>query len=112
MQLQGTLRTVRALEPLGVPLDDLRTLRYATLTSGFLPVANLPRLRESLAHTPHVVLTGGRPAADGRTFATALCLRRDAAVLTRALRSAQFDALPLPTALAGDSRGGHGRPGA
>ena len=100
-QLQGILRTVRALEPLGVPLDDLRTLRYATLTSGFLPARNLQRLRDSLAETPHVVLTGGRPADDGRTLVTALCLRRDAAVLERALRSAQFDALPLPTHLQG-----------
>ena len=100
-QLQGILRTVRAFEPLGVPLDDLHTLRYATLTSGFLPLRHLPRLRDSLAQTPHVVLTGGRPADDGRILATALCLRRDAPVLERALRSAQFETLPMPTHLQG-----------
>jgi len=40
-QLHTLLRSLRALAPLGVPLEDVRRLRYAFLTSGLLPARNL-----------------------------------------------------------------------
>ena len=95
-QLESLLRNVRALAPLGAPIDQLRELRYAHLVSGLLPERSLARLRESLARIPHVVLPAGRAGADGRLLVTALCLRRDREVLDRALHSAQLQFVELP----------------
>jgi V/A-type H+-transporting ATPase subunit I len=100
-QLQSLLRNVRALAPLGLPLDQLRELRYVCLVSGLLPERNLPRLRESLLRIPHVVLPAGQAGPDGRVLVTALCLRQERDVLNRALRSAQLESVELPTHLSG-----------
>jgi len=100
-QRQNLLRNVRALAPLGLPLEQLRQLRYVQLASGFLPERNLPRLRESLTRVPHVVLPAGPAGADGRVFVTALCLRQEREVLDRALRSAQLESVELPADLSG-----------
>jgi V/A-type H+-transporting ATPase subunit I len=99
-RLQHALGSVRALAPLGLPFEELRQLRYVSLASGLLPERNLPRLRESLARFPHVVLSGSA-GGDGRVCVTALCLRQDREVLDRALRSAQLQFVELPAHLRG-----------
>lgn len=100
-QLQRLLRNVRALAPLGLPLDQLRELRYVYLASGLLPERNLPRLRESLTRVPHVVFPAGQAGSDGRVLVTALSLSQDRDGLDRALRSAQFESVQLPAHLNG-----------
>jgi V/A-type H+-transporting ATPase subunit I len=100
-QIENLLRNVRALAPLGMPLDQLRSLRYVYLTSGLLPERNLLRLRESLARIPHVILPTGRTGLDGRILVAALCLRQQREVLDRAVRSAQLEPVELPANLSG-----------
>ena len=100
-QLENLLRNVRALAPLGMPLDELPRLRYIHLTSGLLPERNLLRLRESLARIPHVIMPTGRAGADGRILVTALCLRQQRETLERAVRSAQLEPVALPAHLSG-----------
>lgn len=100
-ELQQLLRKVRALAPVGLPLEDLRRLRYVYLTTGLLPEGNLPRLRRELAQTPHLLVPAGAAEADGRLLLTALCLSTGQDGLERALRGAQFERLELPRHLSG-----------
>lgn len=100
-QVENLLRNVRALAPLGLALDQLRSLRYVYLTAGLLPARNLPRLQESLARVPHVIVPTGKAGPDGRILITALCLRQQREGLERALRSAQLEATELPAGLSG-----------
>ena len=79
-QVENLLRNVRALSPLGLPLDQLRGLRYIYVTSGLLPERNLPRLHESLARVPHVIVPTGKAGPDGRILVAALCLRQECEV--------------------------------
>ena len=101
LRIDTLLRNVRALAPLGVAVNQLRNLRYVHLTSGLLPERNLSRLHESLERVPHVIVPMGQAGADGRILVTALCLRQQRDVLERALRSAQLEAVELPTDLSG-----------
>ncbi len=94
--LQNLLHNLRALAPLGLPLQDLGGLRYVYLTSGLLPERHLPRLRESLARLPHLITPANVTTADRRLLVTALCLRSGQPTLERALRSAQFERVELP----------------
>jgi len=100
-QTENLSRNVRALAPLGLPLDQLRGLRYVYLTSGLLPERNLPRLHESLARVPHVIVPTGKAGSDGRILIAALCLRHERDVLERAARSAQLETVELPVRLSG-----------
>ena len=100
-QLRNLVRNLRALAPMGAPLEELRRLRYVFLTSGLLPERNVPRLRDSLARVPHLIVPAGPAAADGRILITAVCLRAGADALERALRSAQFERVDVPTYLTG-----------
>ena len=100
-QLQNLLRTLRVLEPLGCPLDELRRLRYVHLATGLLPTRNLPRLRDSLSSIAAVLLPAPHGGSGERTLLSALCLQRDREVLDRALRSASFEPLTIPAKFAG-----------
>jgi V/A-type H+-transporting ATPase subunit I len=100
-QLENLLRNLRALAPLGLPLEHLRDLRYASFFSGLLPARNLPRLRESLTRTVSVVVPAGETQPDGRILIAALCVRPDQETLERALRSAQLERFDLPSTLSG-----------
>jgi V/A-type H+-transporting ATPase subunit I len=95
-QLDALQRNVRSLAPLGLPLDQLRGLRYAHLASGLLPERNLQRLRESLSRIPHVIVPASPAAPDGRILISAFCLRQHSDTLDRALRSAQLQPVELP----------------
>jgi V/A-type H+-transporting ATPase subunit I len=95
------LANLRALAPVGLPLEDLRRLHYVYLTSGLLIERNLPRLRDSLARIVHFVSPVGPIGVDGRVLVTALCLRSDQDVLDRALRSVHFERVDLPAHLSG-----------
>lgn len=94
-------RHLRALAPIGVALDTLHNLRYVTFTSGLLPARNLPRLRESLAAVPHLLIPAGAAGTDGRLFVSAICLRPAQEVLDRALRGAQLERVEVPPNLDG-----------
>ncbi|HXQ22370.1 MAG TPA: V-type ATPase 116kDa subunit family protein [Candidatus Acidoferrales bacterium] len=100
-QLSALLANLRALAPVGLPLEDLRRLHYVHLTSGLLIERNLPRLRDSLARIVHLVSSAGPVGVDGRVLVTALCLRPDQDVLDRALRSVHFERVDLPAHLSG-----------
>ncbi|MFI5397314.1 MAG: V-type ATP synthase subunit I [Candidatus Binatia bacterium] len=100
-RLQDLVCNLRALVPIGIPLEQLRNLRYVFLTSGLLPQRNLARLGEALTRTPHIIVPQGTPGANGRLLITTLCLSADHEVLERALRSAQFERLELPPHLTG-----------
>jgi V/A-type H+/Na+-transporting ATPase subunit I len=104
-QLRNLVRNLRALAPLGVPLEQLRQVRYVYLASGLLPERNLVRLRNSLARLPHLIVPSGAAGADGRVLVTALCLRPSQEAMERALRSAQFERLELPAQLSGTPAG-------
>ena len=100
-QLRKLSRNLRVLAPLGLPLGELRRLRYVFLTSGLLPERNLPRLRDSLARLPHLIVPISGVAADARLLLVVVCLRAGQETLERALRSAQFERLELPAHLSG-----------
>ncbi|MCK6555825.1 hypothetical protein L6Q96_14810 [Candidatus Binatia bacterium] len=94
-------RHLRALAPVGVALETLRNLRYVTLVSGLLPQRNLPRLRESLATIPHLLIPSSAPGRDGRLLISAVCLQPSKDVLDRALRGAQLERVEVPADLDG-----------
>ncbi|MBI3785174.1 MAG: hypothetical protein HY270_17420 [Deltaproteobacteria bacterium] len=100
-QLDTLRRHLQALSPLGVPLAALRDLQYVHLVTGLLPQRQLARLRESLAQTPHILLTADVPEPDGRILVTAAGLRDTQTALDRALRSAQFERIEIPPRLGG-----------
>ncbi|HEX7410038.1 MAG TPA: V-type ATPase 116kDa subunit family protein [Candidatus Binatia bacterium] len=100
-RIEGLVHTLRALVPIGLPLEQLGNLRYVFLASGLLPQRSLTRLREALTRTPHIIVPQGMPGTDGRLLITALCLSADHEVLERALRSAHFERLELPPHLTG-----------
>ncbi len=97
-KLQGS---VRALAPIGLPIERLRDLRYVHLASGLLPARNTARLRESAARIPHLLMIAERPQPDGRVLASVLTLRGDQDAIDRALRSVQFEPVPLPEGVTG-----------
>ncbi len=99
--LQNLQRNLRALAPLGMPLENLRELRWVYLASGLLPARNLARLRDSVARVGSLILSAGDEQADGRILIAALCLQPDREVLDRALRSAQLERVDLPAGLDG-----------
>lgn len=99
--LQQLVRKVRALAPLGFPLQDLRGLRYVHVAAGLLSERNLPRLHESLARVPNMILASGPPDSDGRVMISALCLRQGKDAFELALRAAQFERVELPAHLTG-----------
>jgi len=100
-QLENLARTLRALAPIGLPLEELRSLHYVRLACGLLPARNLQRLRESLTRVPNLILPAAEVRPDGRVLVLALCLRPGREALERALGSAQFQAVELPTHLDG-----------
>jgi V/A-type H+/Na+-transporting ATPase subunit I len=99
--LETALRSVRALAPLDLPLQALRRLRYLHLQAGILPAGNLPRLQESLKQTPCVVSVVDSARADGRVLILVAFLRSDEDLVTRLLRSVQFEPADLPTEMSG-----------
>ncbi len=100
-QIENLREHVEALAP-GLPLDQLRHLRYVSVLIGLLPQRNRARLDESLASVPHVITPAGPVRADGRVLIAAVCLRAQREVLERALRSAQLEPVDVPAQLRGD----------
>ncbi len=100
-ELHQLLRKLRALAPVGLPLEELRDLRYVYLTAGLVPESHVARLRQAVAGIPHTIVPAGPAEPDGRVLITALCLRTGQEVLDRALRGAQFERLELPRHLRG-----------
>lgn len=100
-QLDHELRQLRALAPLGVPIETLRELRYVVLEMGLVPSSQLGRLRDTLARVPHVLTHLAPAAGDGRALIAAIVLGPDQDVLQRALRSFPFERVEVPKGLSG-----------
>jgi V/A-type H+/Na+-transporting ATPase subunit I len=100
-QAQVLLRNLRAIEPLGVPFEDLHGLRYVYVVTGRVPQGNLARLKESLGRLPHLLVPAGSVDADGRVLVTALCLRTHQEAAERAVASAQLERLDVPPQITG-----------
>ena len=86
-KLTGTL-------DLTVDLGMLRDLRYTFVMLGSMPVTNVERLKNSLEHTPFVLV----PLRQDNRLATVVLIgmKQDAAILSRAARSAYLNPLTLP----------------
>jgi len=93
-QLQRYLDQLKPIADLEVDLGTLRSLRYAFVLLGTMPIANLERLQTSLELIPSALVTLRREEhlATVVLFGT----QRDADILNRAARSAYLNALELP----------------
>ncbi len=86
---------VRLLLPLDVPVEDLRRLQYETVIVGIMPAENVPRVAEALFQIPFILIP--LQSRKGRTLVLAASSRDNAAVLDRALKSAFFEPITLPS---------------
>jgi len=87
------------LAPLAVPVEDLRRLNHLHLTIGTLPDDNVERVAAALFQISFVLLP--LEHRGGRTLVVAAAAREDARVLDRALGSAFFEPVELPTGVTG-----------
>lgn len=79
---------------LTVDLGTLRDMRYTYVLLGSIPVNNIERLRNSLEHTPFVLVTLRQ---DSRLATVVLMgMQQDAMILGRAAQSAYLNPLTLP----------------
>jgi V/A-type H+-transporting ATPase subunit I len=86
---------VQLLLPLDVPVEDLRRLQYQTVTVGIMPAANVPRVAEALFQIPFILIPLDKQK--DRVLVLAGCSIDNAAILDRALKSAFFEPIMLPS---------------
>jgi V/A-type H+-transporting ATPase subunit I len=98
-KLQEYQQNLELVGPAGVEPQTLAGLRFAYLTSGWLPSENLLRLEQALERLHHVLL----PLVQEETRVLVLTagLATDQDTLDRALKGAFFEPLSLPPATAG-----------
>jgi V/A-type H+-transporting ATPase subunit I len=93
-QLQKHISQLAPIANLDADLGTLRDLRYTFVMLGSMPIANVERLESSLEHIPFVLVTLRH---EGHLATVMLFgLQQDAAVLSRAARSAYLNPLMLP----------------
>jgi V/A-type H+-transporting ATPase subunit I len=85
---------VQLLLPLDVPVEDLRRLRYQTVTVGIMPAGNVPRVAEALFQIPFILIP--LETRKDRALVLAASSTDNAAILDRALKSAFFEPIALP----------------
>ena len=93
--LEAAERQLALLAPLGVPVDELRSLRHHYVTIGSLPSENVARVAAALFQVSFVLLPLERGLE--RTLVAAAVADEDGHVLDRALRSAFFEPVHLPS---------------
>ncbi|MCU1260663.1 MAG: V-type synthase subunit [Bryobacterales bacterium] len=86
---------VRLLLPLDVPVEELRRLQHQALTVGTMPAENVPRVAEALFQIPFFLIT--LQSRKGRALVLAGTSIENAAILDRALKSAFFEPITLPS---------------
>jgi len=86
---------VRVLLPLQVPVESLRNLRYQTVVVGTIPSENVTRVAEALFQIPFVLIPLQRHK--DQTLLLGASSAENAAVLDRALKSAFFEPIPVPS---------------
>ncbi len=97
-----TRSQLELLQPLGVRIEALGSLRHHHLVLGTLPSENLTRLAAALFMIAFVLAPVR--VSGGRALVVAASARDDAAVLDRALRSAFFETAPLPADAQGEPK--------
>jgi V/A-type H+-transporting ATPase subunit I len=85
---------VQLLLPLDVPVEDLRRLRYQTVTVGLMPAGNVARVAEALFQIPFILIP--LQIRKDRALVLAASSTDNAAILNRALKSAFFEPIALP----------------
>jgi len=85
---------VQLLLPLDVPVEDLRGLKYQTVTIGIMPAGNVPRVAEALFQIPFILIP--LQSRKDQALVLAACSTDNAAILDRALKSAFFEPIALP----------------
>lgn len=85
---------VQLLLPLQVPVEEMRGLSSQSLTVGFMPTENVPRVAEALFQIPFVLIP--LQQRGDRALVLASASRENSAVLERALKSALFEPIDVP----------------
>lgn len=97
--LKLLLEQLRLLAPVQIPIEQLAGFRILHLVAGTIPGENLARIQTALFRIPFVILPVH--AFGDRQLVFAATTHEHAPILDRALRSAFFDAIPLPQDLTG-----------
>lgn len=100
LEHQTLIARLHLLEPVELELDRLYNLRYTCFHAGLIPEEHLERLETSLGEIHYSLIPIDRK--EGRVVLLAMALKDDEAILLRALKSAFWDPLELPTDLQGD----------
>lgn len=98
-QLQNILHQIEPIAGLDVDLNKLRNPGYIYSILGVMPVANIDRLRTSLANIPFTLFTLRQD--EQRAVVWLSGLKRNVDILERAARSAYLNPLSLPEAYTG-----------
>ena len=93
-QLTSYAEQLEPILDLTADLGKLRNLRYTFAMLGSIPITNIERLKSSLEHTPFVLVTLRRD--NHLATVMLLGLKQNAAVLSRAARSAYLNPLTPP----------------
>ena len=96
---QELISRLSMLGPADIDFERLSRLRFVYCTFGVLPADNMPRLEESLSDIHHSLITISRNR--DRFVLAAFCLNEDREVLERALKSAFFKEIEIPSGLKG-----------
>ncbi len=93
-QLESYLHQLEPVAGIDLDVSTLRKSRYIFSMLGIIPVANLERLRTSLARIPFVLLTLRQDRQNAIVWFAGT--QRNADILSRAARSAYLNPLDLP----------------
>ena len=93
------LARLSLLLPADPDFDRLSAMHYAVWRAGLVPSSGMDRLEASLADIHHVLVPVSRK--DKRQVLIACCLKEDEDVMLRALKSAFWDAIEIPSDIHG-----------
>jgi len=94
-KVQQAESQIQLLCPLDVPIEELRRLRHEAVAVGTMPAENVPRVAEALFQIPFFIIS--LQSRDGRALVLAATCIENAAILDRALKSAFFEPVTLPS---------------
>jgi V/A-type H+-transporting ATPase subunit I len=98
-ELERHYENLQELQPSGLRLEELASLRFAVVVPGKLPAAHLEKLTASLETRHHVLIPVS--SREDRSVILACFLASDREVVQRALASAFFEPLALPAETGG-----------
>ncbi|HEY3345602.1 MAG TPA: V-type ATPase 116kDa subunit family protein [Anaerolineaceae bacterium] len=98
-QLEATLHQLEPVNDLDLDISSLRESRYLWSTLGTMPVANIERMKTSLARIPYIFLTLRQEGQNAVVWLAGTCSNAD--ILDRAARSSYLNALALPESYRG-----------